>query len=75
MKWRNWSLVMCGLLGLIALMLFPFTRRILLWILPLGSGMDDLVFFALLFLALVLVLVRVLPVENKLKALVRWFTK
>jgi len=39
----------------IAALLFgnPMTRSIILWILPLGSGIDDLIFLALLILAVV----------------------
>lgn len=39
--------------GLVSLALWiPFTRAVILFILPLGSGIDDLIFFAALFAAI-----------------------
>ena len=75
MQWRNWSKVMSCICMMIALMLFPFTRPVILWLLPLGSGVDDLIFFVLVFLDAVLLLIRAAPVKDKLKAFARWISK
>ena len=74
-KWRNWSRVMICICVLMALLLFPFTRPIVLWLLPLGSGVDDLVFFVLVCLAVFLLLLRAAPVKDKLGAFCRWISK
>lgn len=48
-KWTKMGLVA----GLVALALWiPFTRAAILFILPLGGGIDDLIFFAAAFAAL-----------------------
>ena len=64
-------------LTLIAIFLFwfPLSRSAILWILPLGSGVDDLIFLVLLFIAFVLLLIRVMPVKNKIKKLAEWLMK
>ena len=53
MKTQDLKMWVIGLV--IAALLFgnPMTRSIILWILPLGSGIDDLIFLALLILAVV----------------------
>lgn len=75
MSWRNWKAAMLSTVILILLFWFPFSRRVLLFLLPLGSGIDDLVFFVLLIAAAVLIMIRAAPVRNKLHALAKWFTK
>lgn len=74
-EWRNWSRVMGCIFALMALLLLPFTRPIILWLLPLGSGVDDLVFFVLVFLAAVMLIIRTLPIKDKLKAFAHWISK
>lgn len=71
----NWSKVMLVVLALIILFFIPITRSIILFILPLGSGLDDLVFFALLFVAAILLLMKILPDPNWLRKFTHWFTK
>lgn len=73
--WRNWRTLMACVLGLICLMSIPFTRAVIVWMLPLGSGMDDLVFFALVLAAAVLLLIRAAPMKDKLKAFAHWISK
>lgn len=75
MQWRNWSRVMGCICALMALLLLPFTRPVILWLLPLGSGVDDLVFFVLVFLAAVMLMIRAAPVKDKFKAFARWLSK
>ena len=54
----NWTKSILALLGLALLFIMPFTRQIILFILPLGSGVDDLIFFVLLLLAFLVFLIR-----------------
>ena len=71
----NWSKVMLVVLTLIILFFIPFTRSVILFILPLGSGVDDLIFFALLFVAFILLLMKILPDRDWLRKFALWFTK
>jgi len=73
--WSNWKKIVLALCILILLMLFPITRRLIFLILPLGSGIDDLIFFILLFLLAVMLLLRTVPVKDKLAKLAKWLTK
>ena len=72
MKINNWTKVVIILLSLILLMLIPFTRSALLFILPLGSGIDDLIFFILLFLLAIILLMKIL-MPGFLQKIVKWF--
>lgn len=72
MKINNWTKVVIILLSLILLMLIPFTRAALLFILPLGSGIDDLIFFILLFLLAIILLMKIL-MPGFLQKIVKWF--
>lgn len=71
----NWSKTMIALAVLLVLMLNPITRRIILLILPMGSGVDDLVFFAVFFAAVVLLLMRTMAAKHLLRKIAEWFTK
>ena len=71
----NWSKVMLVVLALIILFFIPFTRSVILFILPLGSGIDDLIFFALLFVAFILLLMKILSDRDWLRKFALWFTK
>lgn len=71
----NWSKVMLVILTLIVLFFIPITRSIILFILPLGSGVDDLLFFVLLFVAAILLLMKILPDPDWLRKFALWFTK
>ena len=62
------------LAALLFLMIFPPTRSLVVFLLPLGSGIDDLIFFILLFVAIMVVLFRLTDI-NVLKKIVRWFHK
>lgn len=72
MRINNWTKVVIILLSLILLMLIPFTRAVLLFILPLGSGIDDLIFFILLFLLAIILLMKIL-MPGFLQKIVKWF--
>lgn len=72
---KNWQKVLVVLGVLIFVMANPLTRQLVLWILPLGSGIDDLVFFVLLLMAAAVILIRVFPVKDKSKRFVQWFFK
>ena len=54
----NWAKIIWGLLIAALLLVTPFTRQIILIILPLGSGIDDLLFFVFLTLALLVFLIK-----------------
>ena len=74
-KFRNWSYLIFTTIALILLIRVPLTRSIIFWILPLGSGIDDLIFFILLFFAVVLLLVRIVPVKNIFHKVAHWLMK
>lgn len=71
----NWKKTVVVLLLLVFLMLFPPTRQFLLFVLPLGSGIDDLIFFVLLFVLLCVVLIRFADVDTVFTKLKNWFSK
>lgn len=78
MRWKslsNWAKTMTVLLGCILAMAIPIARQLILWVLPLGSGMDDLVFFALLFLFAVVAMIRLVDVETVMTKLKKWLSK
>lgn len=62
------------LAALLFLMIFPPTHSLVVFLLPLGSGIDDLIFFILLFVTIMVVLFRLTDI-NVLKKIVRWFHK
>ena len=71
----NWSKIMIACLVLLLLLLNPFTRGLIMLILPLGSGVDDLIFLVVFFVAVVLLLIRILPVKNPIQKIAKWFLK
>lgn len=73
-KISNWCKAVIVLAALLFLMIFPPTRSLVVFLLPLGSGIDDLIFFILLFVAIMVVLFRLTDI-NVLKKIVRWFHK
>lgn len=74
-RMSNWAKTMI-ILGLALLfMLFPPTRAVLLFILPLGSGIDDLIFFILLFVFVTVSLIKLANVDAVLAKLRDWFSK
>lgn len=75
MRWGNWKKVMIATSILILLFWIPVTRSAILFVLPLGSGLDDLIFFVLLIIACVLLMMRAAPVRNKMHAIAKWFSK
>lgn len=78
MRWKrlsNWAKAMIVLGLMVLAMAIPITRKILLLILPLGSGIDDLIFFVLLFLFGTVALFKLSDVEAVLDKLRRWFAK
>lgn len=74
-KLSNWAKTMIVLCVALLLMLIPFTRSIIVFILPLGSGMDDLLFFILLFAAVVVFLIRGARLDKVKEWLINWFSK
>lgn len=78
MRWKrlsNWAKAMVVLGLLVIAMAIPITRKVLLLILPLGSGIDDLIFFVLLGLFGTVALIKLADVEAVLNKLRRWFSK
>lgn len=71
----NWAKTLIVLCLLLLLMINPFTRQLILFILPLGSGIDDLIFFILLFVTLVVFLIRGAQLEKVKAWLINWFSK
>lgn len=73
----NWAKTMIALCLLMVLLINPLTRRVIFLILPLGSGVDDLVFLIVFFAAAVVALMRVLPVplRETLQKIADWFSK
>lgn len=74
-KWTNWKKITIALCIAVLLMLFPLTRHFILLLLPLGSGVDDFVFFALLAAVGTMLILRIIPVKDKLKKIAYWFMK
>ena len=71
----NWAKTLI-LLGMCVLaMAIPITRHLLLWILPLGSGIDDLIFFVLLFAFIIVALIRLADVDTLIANMKNWFSK
>ena len=66
---RHWWKAILGLAVLAFLFRNPAARRIVLWILPLGRGIDDLIVIVALILIVVLAFVR------GWIALPRWFRR
>lgn len=78
MRWKrlsNWAKTMIVLGLMVLAMAIPITRKILFLILPLGSGIDDLIFFILLFVFGIVVLIKLSDVESVLNKLRKWFSK
>jgi hypothetical protein len=75
MKLSNWAKTMIVLAVLLLLMLFPPTRAILLFILPLGSGIDDLIFFVLLFVFGLVALLKLHDFKGVLTKIGSWLSK
>lgn len=74
-KWSNWRKTMIVLVILLVLMLNPMTRQLIMLILPMGSGVDDLIFFAIFFAVLVMLLMRTMAVKQLMKMIAEWFMK
>lgn len=77
-KWSrlsNWAKTMLVLLLSLLLMVFPPTRTVLIYILPLGSGIDDLIFFILLFVLGVVSLIKLANVDDGVAKIRNWFSK
>lgn len=74
-KLSNWTKTMIALCALLLLLLNPFTRQIVFFILPLGSGIDDLIFFIVLFVAIAVFLLKASRLDRVKDWLIRWFSK
>lgn len=74
-KLSNWAklLIIIGILCL--LMLHPITRSVIMFILPLGSGIDDLIFFILLFAFLLILALKLVNFHELLVKLGKWLGK
>lgn len=75
MKITNWWKALIAILILMWLFIFPPTRQVILFILPLGSGIDDLIFFMLLFVAVILVTLKVINIKEILEKVGHWLSK
>lgn len=71
----NWAKTMIVLCLLLVLMLNPLTRQVIFLILPLGSGIDDLIFFILLFVTLTVFLIRGSQLGKVKNWFINWFSK
>lgn len=74
-KWPNWTKLLLGLCVLAMVLAIPATRMVLLLILPLGSGIDDLLFFVVIAAIGAVLLMKVLPIPDKAKKFAKWFYK
>lgn len=74
-KLSNWAklLIIIGILCL--LMLHPITRSVVMFILPLGSGIDDLIFFILLFAFLLVFSLKLINFHELLVKIGKWLGK
>lgn len=74
-KLSNWAklLIILGILCL--LMLHPITRAVVMFVLPLGSGIDDLIFFILLFAFLIVLALKLVNFHELLVRLGKWLSK
>ena len=78
MRWKslsNWAKTLITLGVCMLAMAIPITRQLLLWILPLGSGIDDLIFFVLLFSFIIVSLIRLADVDTLIENMKNWFSK
>lgn len=71
----NWAKTMIVLCLLLILMLNPFIRQLIIFILPLGSGIDDLIFFILLYVTIIVFLIRGARLDKIKEWLINWFSK
>lgn len=71
----NWAKTMIVLCLLLVLMINPLARQMIFLILPLGSGVDDLIFIILLFVTLTVFLIRGAQLDKVKNWLVEWFSK
>lgn len=69
----NWKKTVLVLVILIFLVLLQPTRQLLYLILPLGSGIDDLIFWILCFVLLIVLLIRIDDYGTWLERLKIWF--
>lgn len=74
-KVSNWAKVLIVLCVLALLLANPLTRQMILLILPLGSGIDDLIFFVVLAAIGAVLLVRVIPIRDKAQKIAKWLSK
>ena len=67
MKTKTKKTLIYSAVALTLMLLFwnPLTRQLILWILPLGSGMDDIVFIVLLVIGLTIATVRVIKFHGE----------
>lgn len=71
----NWAKTMIVLCLLLVVMINPMTRQLVMLILPLGSGVDDLIFLVLLFVTLAVFLIRGAQLDKVKNWLIGWFSK
>lgn len=74
-KLSNWAKLLIALGVLCLLMLHPITRSVIMFILPLGSGIDDLIFFVLAFLFLIVLALKLVNFHELLVRLGKWLSK
>lgn len=74
-RMTNWAKLFALMAAVLILLWIPFTRQLIVLILPLGSGIDDLVFFAVLAIVGALLLIRLIPVRDKASKLAKWLFK
>ena len=71
----NWQKAMLVVVALAVLMLIPITRALILFLLPLGSGIDDLIFFVLLACVGILLLIKAASRGNIIERIAKWLQK
>lgn len=71
----NWAKTTLIAAVLLVAMLNPMVRSIVILILPLGSGIDDLIFVILAFAVFTLLLMKLLTAKNPIRRIAEWFLK
>lgn len=74
-RMTNWAKLFALMAAVLILLWIPFTRQLIVLILPLGSGIDDLAFFAVLAIVGALLLIRLIPVRDKASKIAKWLFK
>lgn len=74
-KLSNWAKTVIVLLVILFLMIFPPTRHFIMFLLPLGSGIDDLIFFIVLSILIAVLAIKFADTDRVKDWLIHFFSK